>query len=81
MDKQIVYDRKTHDFAMYLDIRLVGFRASYHAAELALDEMVFEALTHGDCATAAALDAPIDDDVPAPEPGDIGPDYEGPSPL
>jgi hypothetical protein len=24
---------------------------------------------------------PVDDDVPPPEPGDTGPDYEGPSPF
>jgi hypothetical protein len=46
MQKEIVYDRETRDFAMYLDGRLVGYRASYHEAEIALDQIVYEALTH-----------------------------------
>lgn len=44
--KEIVYDRETRDYAMYLDGELVGFAPTYHAAEVRLDELVFSLLTH-----------------------------------
>ena len=44
MDKRIEYDRATRDFAAYLDDELIGFFPSYHAAEVALDELVYETL-------------------------------------
>jgi hypothetical protein len=31
--KEILYDRETHDYAMYLDGELVGFARTYHEAE------------------------------------------------
>lgn len=40
--KEIKYDRETHDFAMYLDGELVGWAATSHDAEVALDKIVFE---------------------------------------
>lgn len=40
--KEIVYDRETRDYAMYLDGELVGFARNYHEAEIALDQLVFE---------------------------------------
>lgn len=40
--KEIIFDRATHDYAMYLDGELVGFSRTYHEAEMALDELVFE---------------------------------------
>jgi hypothetical protein len=43
--KEIVYDRETHDFAMYLDGELVGFARTYHEAEVTLDQLVFELLS------------------------------------
>src|SRR5580765_1674071 len=30
--KGIIYDQETQDYAMYLNGRLIGFRATYHAA-------------------------------------------------
>lgn len=45
MDKEIKYDRETHDFAMYLDGELVGFARTYYEAEVTLDQMVFDLLT------------------------------------
>lgn len=42
--KEIVYDRETRDYAMYLDGELVGFARSYHEAEVTLDQLVFELL-------------------------------------
>ena len=35
--KEIVYDRETHDYAMYLDGELVGFARTYHEAEVTLE--------------------------------------------
>ena len=40
--KQIVYDRITRDYAMYLDGELVGFERTYHDAEIALDVRAFD---------------------------------------
>ena len=44
--KEIVYDRETHDFALYLDGELVGFARTYHDAEVQLDWLVFDLLSH-----------------------------------
>lgn len=43
--KEIVYDRDTHDYAMYLDGELVGFARTYHEAEVALDQLIFELIS------------------------------------
>lgn len=40
--KEIVYDRESLDYAMYLDGELVGFARTYHEAEVTLDQLVFE---------------------------------------
>ena len=42
--KSIQYDRETRDYAMRLDGELVGFGRTYHEAEVALDQLVFELL-------------------------------------
>jgi len=43
--KEIVFDRETRDFAMYLDGELVGYARTYSEAETTLDELVFELLS------------------------------------
>jgi hypothetical protein len=43
--KAIVYTRETRDYAMYLDGELVGFARTYHEAEVALDQLVFELIS------------------------------------
>ncbi len=43
--KEIAYDRETHDYAMYLDGELMGFARTYEAAERELDQLVFELLS------------------------------------
>jgi hypothetical protein len=43
-EKEIVYDRITKDFAAYLNGDLIGFYATYKAAEEALDRVVYKAL-------------------------------------
>jgi hypothetical protein len=45
--RSIVYDRETRDYRMELDGQPVGYARTYHAAEIALDEMAFELLEHG----------------------------------
>lgn len=64
--KEIVYDRETRDYAMYLDSELVGFARTYHEAEVTLDQLVFELLSG-----AAFRDAPVETHArmaePAPE--------------
>jgi len=40
--KQIVHDRTTRDYAMYLNGELVGFARTYREAEVTLDQLIFE---------------------------------------
>lgn len=40
--REIIYDRNTRDYAMYLDGELVGFARTYHEAEITLDQLMFE---------------------------------------
>ncbi len=65
--KEIVFDRETRDFAMYLDGELVGYARTYHEAEITLDELVYELLSSGATATASALDGDSDVDECAGE--------------
>jgi hypothetical protein len=44
MTKTIQYDRQTRDFAAYLDDNFIGYFATYHDAEVALDELAYEQL-------------------------------------
>lgn len=43
--KEILYDKETGDYAMYLDGELMGFARTYKEAEMALDQLVFELLS------------------------------------
>jgi hypothetical protein len=44
--KEIVYEPDTRDYAMYLNGELVGYARTYHEAEVALDQLVFELITN-----------------------------------
>ena len=46
MNKRIQYDRSTKDYAMYLDGRYVGSRATHAGAQAELDRLAYEDLTH-----------------------------------
>lgn len=43
--KEIVYNRDSRDYAMYLDGELVGFARTYYEAEVTLDQLVFALLS------------------------------------
>ncbi len=43
--KSIQYDRETRDYACYLDGELMGFERTYRAAEVYLDQLVFELMS------------------------------------
>lgn len=43
--KQIVYDRKTGDFAYYLNGELVGYAPTYLEAETRLNRLVYDLLS------------------------------------
>lgn len=43
--QEIVYDRETRDFAMYLDGELVGYARTYREAEITLEQLVFELMS------------------------------------
>ncbi len=58
-DKSIRYDRATGDFAAYLDDNYIGHFATYHDAEVALDQVAYDLLMDGQCATAAATSSAI----------------------
>lgn len=45
-DKQIIYDRTTRDFALYLDDELVGYARTYSEGETTLNELVLSILQH-----------------------------------
>ncbi len=59
-EKSIQYDRTTRDYACYLGGELVGFERTYHAAEVYLDQLVFELLN-----TPHALPAVVEEATPA----------------
>jgi hypothetical protein len=44
--KEIVYDRESRDYAMYLDGELVGFARTHHEAETTLNQLVYDRLAH-----------------------------------
>lgn len=46
MTKEIRYDRSTKDFAMYLNGEYVGSRSDRTEAQVELDRLAYEALTH-----------------------------------
>lgn len=61
--KEIVYDRETRDYALYLNGELVGFARTYHESEVTLDTLVYEQMSRhplqadenhicGDCGAA-----------------------------
>ncbi len=43
--KDVVCDRETHDYALYLDGELVGFARTYDEAVKQLDDLVFTLLS------------------------------------
>jgi hypothetical protein len=45
--KQIVYDRETKDFAMYLDGEFVGYALTYLEAEVTLNELALDLISQG----------------------------------
>lgn len=51
-ERNIVYDRETRDYAMYIRFQndaweLIGFARTYHEAEITLDQLVFELMSAG----------------------------------
>jgi hypothetical protein len=54
--KEIAYDRETRDFRATLDGNYIGHFGSYYEAEVALDQVAYDMLMDGQCATVAELD-------------------------
>lgn len=42
--KEVVFDRETGDYSLWLDSELIGFARTYAEAERTLDQLVFELL-------------------------------------
>lgn len=55
-ERSITYDRLTKDFKMELNGEFVGYAPNFHSAEVELNRVAYEMLTHGDFATATDLD-------------------------
>lgn len=53
--REIIYDRDTRDYALYLDGELVGFARTCAEAETILDECIYRALVHRPLTEAEAL--------------------------
>jgi hypothetical protein len=62
ISREIKYSRATRDYDCYVNGQYVGSARNYHEAEITLDELVFELLSHGATATASALDGDSDAD-------------------
>lgn len=56
-DKSISYDRDAREFRATLDGNFIGYFGSYHAAEIALDQVAYDLLADGLAYTAAELDS------------------------
>lgn len=63
--KEIRYDRETRDFCATLDGNCIGYFASRHEAEVALDQVAYDLLMAGQTRTATELDGGSDADAPA----------------
>ena len=60
--KIIVYDRKTGDFAMYINGELIGFAPTYLQGEARLNKLVYDLLTKpGTVLPSIEPSAPSDD--------------------
>jgi len=55
MQKTITYNRDTHDFDMFLDGAYIGSRERHQEAEVELDRVAYEALTHDPSPVEAAV--------------------------
>ena len=54
--KEIAYNRETRDFRATLDDNLIGYFATYHDAENALDQIAYDLLADGAALSAAQLE-------------------------
>ncbi|MEM8536131.1 MAG: hypothetical protein AAGF95_35225 [Chloroflexota bacterium] len=84
--REIIYDRTTRDYSMYLDGELVGFARTYHEAEVTLDQLVFE-LVSAPYLQETATTAPdseievVTTPEPQPEPASVVPEIPASSRL
>lgn len=62
--KTIVYDRKSKDFAMYLNGELVGYQPTYLQAEATLNQLVYELLASK--VVPSCIEAATPSDTPSP---------------
>lgn len=69
-EKSIRYDRETRDYRATLDDNLIGYFATYHDAEVALDQVAYDQLMDGIALTGAEPDGGSDVDAMA-DPGGI----------
>lgn len=56
IEREIAYDRETRDFRATLDGNLIGYFATYHDAENALDQIAYDLLADGAALSAAQLE-------------------------
>lgn len=44
--REIIWDKETHDYAMYLDGELIGFARTYQDAQETLEYLVLQLMSH-----------------------------------
>ena len=65
IEREIKYSRQDRDYACYVNGQYIGSRANYSDAETLCDQVAYDLVTDGLCATATALDAGSDPDAMA----------------
>lgn len=56
IEREIKYSRQDRDYACYVNGQYIGSRANYSDAETLCDQVAYDLLMDGQCATAAELD-------------------------
>lgn len=72
-EKSIRYDRETRDYACYLDGQYIGSRANYSDGEALCNQVAYDLLMDGQCATATELDAGSEPDAMAADHAVVAP--------
>ena len=57
IEREIKYSRQDRDYACYVNGQYIGSRANYSDGEALCDQVAYDLLMDGQCATAAELDS------------------------
>ena len=76
IEREIKYSRQDRDYACYINGQYIGSRANYSEAETLCDQVAYDLIADGLCATATELDGGSDIDTIAADHAAC-PDCEG----